>query len=202
MFVEALATVLAARGWTVCALAFTPSEAEKAVLFHRPALVLVDVGFPDGDGLKLIRTISQSAPETRVIVVTGVVDRKLVADAMQAGAGGFVSKTQDIDRVISMMERVASGEAVMNAALVRTATQSYGRSARELIESALTEREKEVLEALVRGQSTAALAKEMGISFNTARTHIQSVLQKLGVHSRLEAAAFAVRAGRVDDPRP
>lgn len=198
MFIEALATVLAARGWTVCALAFTPKEAEKAILFHKPALALVDVGFPEGDGLGLIRTVTESVPETRVIVVTGAVDRKLIADSIHAGAGGFVSKTQDIDRVISMMERVASGEAVINSSLVRTATQAYGRSERELIDGTLTEREQEVLKALVRGQSTGALAAELGISFNTARTHIQNILQKLGVHSRLEAAAFAVRAGRVE----
>ncbi len=202
MFIEAFAAVLANRGWTVCALAFTPEQAESAIMWHRPDVAIMDIGFPADAGLALVRAIRDRAPATRVILLTGTTDRKLISSAITAGASGFASKMYDIDRVVKTVERVGRGEETIDPALLDGTTwHRRRRSEQDVIEQTLTGRERAVLTGLVRGQSTAELAAELGITVNTTRTHIQNMLNKLGVHSRLEAAAFAVRAGHVE-PRP
>jgi DNA-binding NarL/FixJ family response regulator len=202
MFAEAFAVVLANRGWTVCALAFTPEQAEIAIVRHRPDVALIDVGLPAEESLTLVRAVCERAPATRVVLLTATADtadRTLISAATAAGASGFTSKMHDVDRVVGTVERVGRGERTIDSALVDCAARYHRRprSERDVIEQALTCRERAVLTGLVRGRSTAELATELGITVNTTRTHIQNMLNKLGVHSRLEAAAFAVRAGHV-----
>ncbi|WP_445548375.1 response regulator [Frankia sp. CiP1_Cm_nod1] len=199
MFVEGMATMLTARGWTVCAVAFTAADAENAIRCHRPDLGMIDLGFPDGDGLDLIRSLAGLAPVTNLLLLTGSTDVAAISAAIRAGAGGMASKTQDIERVIAIAERVGRGKTMTNVcAVVRGARTPRRSGAPATVDTLLTSRERDVLVRLGRGQSTAVLAADLGITVNTARSHIQNVLTKLGVHSRLEAAALAARSGLLD----
>ncbi|WP_239396654.1 response regulator, partial [Frankia sp. CiP3] len=85
MFVEALGAVLTARGWTVCELAFTAADAEAAIRFHRPDVGLMDLRFLDGDGLGVIKSLADLAPETRLVLVTGSTDTASIRAAIDAG---------------------------------------------------------------------------------------------------------------------
>ncbi|WP_157180562.1 response regulator transcription factor [Protofrankia coriariae] len=199
MFAEGMATVLATRGWTVCAVAFTTADAESAIRRHRPDLGMIDLGFPDGDGLDLIRSLAGLAPATNLLLLTGSTDAAAVGAAIRAGAGGVASKTQGIERVIAIAERVGRGKTMTDVCAVTQGARIPRRpAARATVATLLTSRERDVLGRLGRGQSTAVLAADLGITVNTARSHIQNVLTKLGVHSRLEAAALAARSGLLD----
>ncbi len=199
MFVEAMAAMLTARGWTVCAVAFTAADAEGVIRFHRPDLGMIDLGFLDGGGPELIRSLADLAPVTKLLLLTGSTDVAAINAAIRAGVRGFASKTQDIERVIAIAERVGHGKTMTDANVtVRAAHVSHYSGTSATVENLLTSRERDVLVRLGQGQSTAILAAELGITVNTARSHIQSVLNKLGVHSRMAAAALAVRVGLVD----
>ncbi len=159
----------------------------------------MDLRFLDADGLEVIRSLADLAPATRLVLVTGSTDAAAIRAAIHAGVSGFASKTQDIERIITIADRVGKGRVMIDPDVVERAVRAP-RSSGELaaVDELLTSREREVLARLGRGQSTAVLAKDLGITANTARSHIQNVLNKLGVHSRMEAAALAVRVRLVD----
>ena len=129
-------------------------------------------------------------------MLTGSADSSVALPAIDAGARGFARKDDDLDRIFQTIKQVHAGEIVTGPAGTRRPWP--GAHPRRLTNQGqnlarfLTSREREVLERLVRGESTATLARAMEVSYHTARTHIQNVLAKLGVHSKLEAVAFAV----------
>lgn len=189
-FVEALATVLAQRGHSVVATADTPARAIAACQQHRPDMCLMDLGFPDADGLDGVAALAHDG--ITVLVLTAQLDGAVVRDAFGAGAGGVVSKASSLDLLLTGIERVAAGEQYCDATLLRRVLGPQGRrdpAAR--LAGYLTRREREVLERMVRGESTAAMCAAMGVSVTTVRSHVQAVLSKLNVNSRLAAVAFA-----------
>jgi two-component system, NarL family, nitrate/nitrite response regulator NarL len=201
MFVESLAVVLTAQGWTVCALALTPGDAEQAVLEHRPDIAVLDLGFPAAASLAVARALHDRAPGTGLVALTsaaGGASLDAARDAAsEARVGGLASKDADLGQIIAAIRRVRRSEVMAEPNSLVEAVVPAGRRPPQddLIERFLTEREREVLGCLVRGQSTGTVAADLGITANTARSHIQSTLNKLGVHSRVEAAALAVRTG-------
>lgn len=199
LFVESLAVVLQERGWDVIAVLDRPDAAVDAVTRHRPDICVLDALF-DGDVTAAIAAAAQirdTSPETRVVVLSGSGEPEVVGAAVTAGAAGYVLKTCEIETITSCIERVAAGEAVVDAELARRAIlhQSAPQDAAVQLTRYLTCREREVLGRLARGEDTGAIADRMGIRPTTARSHIQNVLAKLGVHSRLEAVVLAARCG-------
>lgn len=192
---EALAVLLARRGHEV-AWQVTEPEAAVARMAEEPVdVVLLDLCFPAGSSVPVIPELLDAGPRARVVVLSGSDDMALVGAAVAAGATGVVSKSEDTERILSVAERVSAGEAVVHERALLAAVGAARRerpTAEQHLATFLTDREREVLRRLVRGQETARLAKEMGIRYSTARTHIQSILTKLGVHSKLEAVAFAL----------
>ncbi|MDP8970524.1 MAG: response regulator transcription factor [Actinomycetota bacterium] len=168
-----------------------------------PNVVLLDASLSDLDGVAACAAIKSAAPEARVLVTSDSDDGAKLMAAMEAGADGFVTKDVDLARLVDGIRRVHGGEALvpprMLGALLRALIQR-NREADHAFElyARLTRREKEVLELLVEGCDHEAVADILVISPQTARTHIQNVIGKLGVHSRLEAAALAVRHGFID----
>jgi DNA-binding NarL/FixJ family response regulator len=199
IFAESLALVLEARGYVVAAVTETPAEALEAVIASTPDVCVIDLAFPGGDGLELLRQITHAAPSCRVVVLTASVDPAVLSAALDSGAAGFAVKTQAVDDIVVAIERanareIAVAPALLVAALAhRMATSGRDESESQRLARFLTPREYEVLERLVHGEDTGTIARGMGVARSTARTHIQSVLTKLGVHSRLEAAIVAVR---------
>jgi two-component system, NarL family, nitrate/nitrite response regulator NarL len=199
VFVDALSSVLSERGYAV-SKAQTVTELIRAVRQQQPDVCLIDRYFGDDDGLCAIGQIVAAHAGTKVLVLSAYADSATVMRAMQAGAAGYVHKTRGVTVLAGAIDRVIRGEVVLEvpaAAAVQPATARQ-EDARRLA-SYLTPRERQCLALLVAGQDTAAMATELRVGTATVRTHVQSTLAKLGVHSRLEAAAFAVQYALLDD---
>lgn len=195
LFVDALAVVLEARGCKVVARTLHPDGAVAAVAANEVDVCVMDLSFPDADGLEGTRAVVAASPATQVVMLTGSADAMLTAPGVEAGVRGFARKDDELDNIVGTIKRVHAGE-IITWSTPPTPGSDY-RTTREAnagqhLARFLTAREREVLERLVRGESTSTLAKAMDVSYHTARTHIQNVLAKLGVHSKLEAVAFAV----------
>ncbi|WP_336923492.1 response regulator transcription factor [Aquipuribacter sp. SD81] len=164
----------------------------------RPDVVLMDLGLPDGSGTDATRAVLAAVPGARVLVMTMSTDDDAVVAAMQAGARGYVVKGAGRDDLLAAVRTVAAGGAVFSPAVAdRLAAYFRGLAAapgRQVFPQ-LTEREREVLELLARGHDNRRLARELFLSDKTVRNHVSSVLAKLGVADRAEAAERARNAG-------
>ena len=180
--------------------AATSAEGALALdLEVEPDLVLVDLGLPDQSGLTVGRALADRWPGAKVVVLTALEDQGAVEEAARLGLHGYLLKDMAMAQFEEELRSVLDGRAVFPRMLTPFAAGS--RTVRDdqarLLADRLTSRELDVLALLVEGASGPAIASRLGISSNTVRTHVQSILTKLQVHSRLEAAAFAVRNGVV-----
>ncbi|NMO92393.1 response regulator transcription factor [Actinomycetospora sp. TBRC 11914] len=201
VFVDALSTVLGQRRLDVRAVAHRACDVLAAVTEHRPAVCLLDRTFADGDGLDLIPDLLAASADTRIVMVTADPDVGGVQRALDLGARGFVHKTRGISALVDAIHRVLDGEVALELPPRRRATAACrdDDDVRRLA-AHLTAREWECLRLMVEGRGTSEIAAGLGISRTTVRTHVQAVLTKLGVHTRLEAAALAARHGLVTSP--
>ena len=162
-----------------------------------PDVVLLDHRLPDGDGVGAIAGLHAIRPSAKIVVLTATTSDRLLVAAMEAGAAGFIAKTQRLDDVIDGVRAAAHGESVVSARLLtrllpRLHRQSGGGRAE------LTEREREILDLLARGLPNADIAQQLTISVHTVRNHVANLSAKLGAHSKLEVLSIAVREGLVD----
>jgi two-component system, NarL family, nitrate/nitrite response regulator NarL len=192
LLLDALQPALARHGHEVLAVTVTPQAAVEAVRLHRPDVLLLDVSFPEDNGLRVVGAVLEASPGINVVILSAASDPQVALAAIEAGAVGFARKDRGLDGIIRTLERVLAGETVIDPDVLR-ALVSHTRNRQDVhdahwLASFLTLREREVLTRIVAGQTTAEMAAGMGVARSTARTHVQAVLQKLGVHSRLQAA--------------
>jgi NarL family two-component system response regulator LiaR len=160
-----------------------------------PDVVLMDIVMPDMDGVTATRAIRQQFPEVQVIALTSFKDKGLVQDALQAGAIGYLLKDVSADALAQAIRAAHAGRATLSPeaaqALVQAANQppTPGHN--------LTERERDVLALMAEGLSNTQIAGKLVVSPSTIKSHVSHILAKLGVASRTEAAALAVRYGLV-----
>lgn len=179
-------------------------EAVAAARTAMPDVALIDVALPLRDGVQTTRMIAESVPRCRIVVLGGKEDEGLMMEALEAGASGYLTEEAALGDLVDATRAVFRGEALVPPRLLATLLNKLIWHRRERDEaifllSRLTRRERQVLTLLARGADNRAIADALAISPDTARTHIQNLLGKLGVHSRLEAAAFAVRRGLFED---
>ena len=200
VFLDALATVLADQGCAVTK-ATTISDTVCAVRKRQPDVCLVDRHFAAGaDGLGALGEISGASPRTKVLILSADGTSDSIMRAMRAGAAAYVHKTRGVAVLKQTIERVLRGEIVIEVPAAPGIRPQLARQQDALrLAGYLTARERQCLELLVEGQDTAAMISRLGVSAATVRTHVQALLTKLGVHSRLEAAAFAVQHGLLDE---
>jgi two-component system, NarL family, nitrate/nitrite response regulator NarL len=190
---EALAVALEARGHQVLATATTTVLGIAEVARHRPDACLLDLRFAEPpDGLDAARVIRERNPETAVLMLTGLADPAVRAEATQIGVAGFLRKDRNVDGIARALDVIASGGVVFGPIRVPQARSGPMRSHRP--EHGLTSREKEVLSRIVAGQGTRQMSREMNVATSTLRSYVKSMLAKLGAHTRLEAAVLAARA--------
>jgi two-component system, NarL family, nitrate/nitrite response regulator NarL len=195
---EALASMLQARGHPVLAIATTASESIAAVAANRPDACLFDLRFPDGSGLDVARAIRRCVPETKIVVFSCITDPAVVSEAKKIGAVGFVRKDQKPETITRALEVISVGKMAFDLGSSRQPSRRTMASPTEELLQTLTPRERQVLQRIVVGQSTGQMAREMDIAMSTLRSHIGSVLNKLGAHSRVQAAAIASRGSAGD----
>jgi two-component system nitrate/nitrite response regulator NarL len=200
ILVESLAVALEARGHDLLAVTTTQEECLTAVASAHPDVCLLDLYLPDREeGLETARAIRANHPDTRVLILSGMADPEVLAEAIDLGVAGIIRKDQTVDKIDAALARVAAEGSAFQTDVVRDVVSRLTAQPRKEPWEYLTERELEVLRRIVAGESTKQMARSMRIAVSTVRTYAQNVLTKLGVHSRLEASAIAVRAQLVDE---
>ncbi|URN06648.1 response regulator transcription factor [Actinomadura madurae] len=195
VFAESLSLVLADAGHSVVGGDLLPADAMPLLRARQPDACLIDLQFPSGTALDWMPRLRASSPRTRFVVLTGYLEQPVLDAGVAAGVRGFAHKGQQAGDILAVLRRVADGEVVVDQVAARGG--GGRRSQAQKVAQFLTPREREVLTRLTRGESTQALAKAMGVTRSTARSHVQSVLSKLGVHSQREAVIEAARHGLV-----
>ncbi len=165
-----------------------------------PDVALLNADLSNGDGIETTRLIRDQVPDCRVIVLSGEEDEDVLLEAVEAGAHGYLTKAVPLSDVMEASRAVHRGETVISPRLLGTLLPRLTHRRREQDEAMrrvarLTMREREVLTLLAAGGDNDSIAEALVISPQTVRTHIQNVLVKLEVHSRLEAAALAIQHG-------
>ncbi len=189
---EALTAALEERGHQVLAVTATTDEVLPAVAKHKPDLCILDPCVPDPSaGLAAARDIRRDYPETEVLGLSGKANPRIWSEARRAGFAGFLSKDKNIGQIADALDVIAGGGVVFDRPHRMTSRQPARRPGHVLY--ALTPREKEVLRRIVAGQTTQQMAREMQIEISTLRTYVKNLLTKMGAHTRLQAAALAIR---------
>lgn len=169
-------------------------EALERIAELSPHVVLMDLLMPVMDGVTAIREIKRNYPEVEVIAVTSVLEDRLVVDAVQAGAMGYLLKDTDAEALAEAIHAAGRGE-------VRLHPDAARRLVREVrapvTREALTPRETDILRYIGKGHSNREIAEAEGLSELTVKTHVSRLLSKLGLNSRTQAAIFALREGLV-----
>jgi DNA-binding NarL/FixJ family response regulator len=177
----------------------------KNLIRDRLDVVLMDYRLPDGTGAEATRAIKMRWPAARVVMLTALADDETVLESIQAGADGYLTKDRAVDEVVNAVRAAHAGETLLPRAVIlgiaqRVAAARDRGTERRPVEP-LTPRELEVLRALTEGLSTPEICERLFIAPNTLRTHVQNIMGKLRVHSKLEAVAFALRHRLVEPPR-
>jgi two-component system, NarL family, nitrate/nitrite response regulator NarL len=191
IFLDALATVLTQHGYEVGVVS-SPDELIDRVRNQRPDACLIDSQLAADNGIETIRRILEASAATTVIVLGASPEAEQAEQVLDAGAAGYLHPSRGVEALVFALERVLDGERVIDVPDAPSRRQ-HGQSRAAVLAASLTGRERECLSLLVAGLDTAAMVQRLGVSRTTVRTHLQSVLTKLCVHSRLEAASFAVR---------
>jgi DNA-binding NarL/FixJ family response regulator len=197
-----LQLVIEARGCEVVGTAGDGREAVEVVLRTRPDVALMDIRMPVLDGIAATRELTAAGVRTRVLVLTTYDLDRYVYDALAAGAAGFLLKATPPDRLVEGIRTVSAGESLLAPSLTRRLIEEYLRHPPPSDDGpglvrALTEREREVLVLMARGLSNDEIAAGLVVSQATVKTHVNRVLAKLGVVSRVQAVVLAYETGLV-----
>lgn len=202
-FAEALRTVIdLERGLIVSEVVGDGAEAVAVVERDHPDVVLLDIEMPGIDGIAATRAIKLASPDTQVVILTAHEDDTLIARAVEAGASGFLSKLRPVADVAGAVRAVTRGESLLQPEEITKALQMLDARrrddarARSRVER-LTPRQIEILQLMADGLDPEKIADHLSISRHTLRTHVQNILTRLRVHSKLQALAEAIRYGKV-----
>jgi len=202
MVAEALQVALSSeRGLRAIAATSDPAAAILLAIEHRPEVLIVDLDLPGGRGVETVRRVAEASSGILLLALSGG-DDLTVARAVEAGAVGHVPTSAPVRVLAESIRRAAAGDSLVGSEERRHLLRQL-RHRRAEVASAeqrarrLTRREIEILQMMADGVVSERLAESLGMSPRTLRTHVQNIITKLGVHSKTEALAFAIRHGRV-----
>ncbi len=173
----------------------TAKEAVEQVARHQPDIVLMDIRLPGTSGIEACEEITHTYPNTRVIMLTSYAEDEMLFSAIRAGASGYVLKQIAGDDLIRALESIGRGEALLDPAVTQRVFQEVRRAVKEEEASAfvnLSQQERHVLLLVSEGKTNREIAKALFLGEGTVRNYVSSILSKLGVSNRAEAAAYAV----------
>jgi NarL family two-component system response regulator LiaR len=169
----------------------------RAAVEHEPDVVLMDLVMPGMGGVDAIGALREVRPEARVLVLTSFLDDEKLFPAVRAGAAGYLLKDVEPAELVRAIRTVDAGEALLHPAVAARLMEEFAETERPVAEEALTAREREVLELIARGLPNKLIARDLQIAEKTVKTHVSSILSKLGLTDRTQAALYAVRRGMV-----
>jgi two-component system, NarL family, response regulator LiaR len=178
-------------GLSVIGQAGSAEEALELLSALRPDIALVDVELPGMNGIALARALSDRSFQTRVVVLSAYDDYAYIIGALEAGVAGYLLKTSSARELADAVRTAAGGALVLDESLSRRLTRRW-RSGPGTASPALTARETDVLRLIARGLPNKQIASQLGLGLRTVESHVSSLLGKLGVSSRTEAALYAV----------
>lgn len=201
LFRAGLETLLARRGIEVIGSASNPDAGIAIALEKQPDIVLLDLRMPDTDGLTALRKLREKGFTNPVSMLTTSIEEKDLINCLKNGAQGYLLKDMEPDDLVKALHQINNGEMVVApelAGVLAKVVRGPNPGSEPILTSPLTEltpRETEILMQLAEGLSNKLIARELGISDGTVKLHVKSILRKLNMHSRVEAAVFAVEQG-------
>jgi DNA-binding NarL/FixJ family response regulator len=175
--------------------AATAKEAIEQVARIRPDIVLMDIRLPGASGIEACEEITSTYPDTKVVMLTSYAEDEMLFSAIRSGASGYILKQIGGDELIRALEAVGRGEALLDPAVTQRVFQEVRRAVKEEEASAfsnLSQQERHVLLLVSEGKTNREIAKALFLGEGTVRNYVSSILSKLGVSNRAEAAAYAV----------
>ena len=176
--------------------AASAKEAVEKAVQHRPDVVVMDIRMPGENGIEACREIKMHLPNTEVLMLTSYAEDEMLFDAISAGAAGYVLKQGGGDELIRAIQRVGQGEALLDPAVTQRVLARVRQATRQEQAAAfndLTEQELRVLGLVSEGRTNKEIAKSLFLGEGTVRNYVSSILSKLSLTNRAEAAAYAVR---------
>jgi DNA-binding NarL/FixJ family response regulator len=202
VFCDGLANVLRTEpGLEVVGKGGSVHEAIQSAKVLQPDVVLLDVHMPDGSGIDAAATIKKDRPQTQVVILTSDEEESVLRSAVQAGVTGYLSKHESAGQVIEAVRSAARGEALIAPYMLARLLRGMRKPDAPQPATPLTPRELAVLQQLSLGHDNEVVASELQMSPNTVRTHVQNILAKLKVHSKLEAVSRGIREGWIRIPQ-
>ena len=192
----------AADGVAVVGEAGNGEAAVSAVAAHHPDVVLMDIRMPKSSGIEACRATKEVAPSAKIVMLTISDEEEDLFEAIRAGASGYLLKDIPLDEVAEAVRSVHGGQSLINPSMAGKLLTEFATlanrdttedRAQHVAAPKLTDREMEVLKLVARGMNNRDIAKELYISENTVKNHVRNILEKLQIHSRMEAVMLAVR---------
>ncbi len=182
-------------GFEVTGEAADGFEGIKAVAEHRPDVVLLDLNMPGISGVEAMKAILRNAPETHVVMLTVSEDAEDLMAALRSGALGYLLKNIESEFLTESIRRAADGESVMSPEMTGKLLREVRAGTNAPAAPALSPREREILQHLARGASNKEIARDLEVAESTVKIHVQHILRKLELTSRVQAAVWAVEHG-------
>jgi two-component system nitrate/nitrite response regulator NarL len=199
LFREGLQRLLTRHEIDVITSVSNGADGLKAITDKEVDIILLDLRMPDVSGIEVLKNIREIKKSLPVVMLTTSDDEKDLIEALRNGASGYLLKDMEPDDLVVALKDVLKGETIVAPNLVQILAKFHQGDDSEInisnLISTLTPRESEILELLAEGQSNKLIAKNLGISDGTVKLHVKSILRKLEIHSRVEAAVIAVEHG-------
>jgi DNA-binding NarL/FixJ family response regulator len=197
---EGVARDLAAKGFVVVATVADSSFTARIAAVTQPRVVVIDLDLDELSAVEAVRTIANTLPDTRVLVLSERAEHRDVLNAVKAGAAGYLVKSASADELVEAVRRTANGDAVFTPGLADLVLGEFQRLAsspepRAVDAPRLSTRETEVLRLVATGLTSRQIASDLTLSPRTVENHIQNTLRKLHLHNRVELVRYAISRG-------
>jgi two-component system response regulator NreC len=194
MLRQGLRALLEQAGMVVSGEASDGQEALRLAHAQPPDVAVLDIGMPHLNGLETARRLREVVPQTKIVLLTMHTDEPYVLEALQAGAVGYVVKTQAAGDIVQAIRAVRQGQVYLSPRVSRAVVQAY-LTRSEQPPDPLTSREREILQHIAEGQTTKEIASHLGLSVKTVESHRINLMRKLDIHETATLVRYAIRRG-------